>query len=75
MHLLTVIQYWYILCNHQGFVDYQGKNVHVESISGPDSTCIVSGVKFINNEGRGAVLKGFSVTHRSRMGGLLFLKD
>jgi len=62
MHLLTVIQYWYILCNHQGFVDYQGKNVHVESISGPDSTCIVSGVKFINNEGRGAVLKGFSVT-------------
>ncbi|MCD4849181.1 MAG: hypothetical protein K8R76_13445, partial [Candidatus Aegiribacteria sp.] len=46
---------------YYGF-DYQGKNVHVESVAGPDSTKIITWILFTNSEGRGAVLKGFEVS-------------
>ena len=42
--------------------DYLGKNVHVESVAGPDSTRILSWINITTSEGRGAVLKGFEVS-------------
>lgn len=45
---------------YDGF-NYGGKNVHVESTQGPDSTYIYGYIRFTNGEGRDAVLKGFNV--------------
>ena len=45
---------------YAGF-SYQGKNVHIESTSGPDSTVIRTTIYVISNEGREAVLKGFQI--------------
>ncbi|MCD4847852.1 MAG: T9SS type A sorting domain-containing protein [Candidatus Aegiribacteria sp.] len=47
--------------DYLGF-NYLGKNVHVESTDGPDSTRIMTWIDFLTSEGRGAVLKGFEVS-------------
>lgn len=49
-------------------LDFQGKNVTVESAKGPAVTLIDGGnqgpaVSFASSEGRGAVLKGFTIQH------------
>lgn len=46
---------------YSGF-NYQGKNIHIESTSGPDSTVINSTIYVVSNESREAVLKGFQIS-------------
>ncbi|MCD4848002.1 MAG: T9SS type A sorting domain-containing protein [Candidatus Aegiribacteria sp.] len=46
---------------YSGF-NYQGKNIHIESTAGPDSTVINTSIYIVSNEGREAVLKGFQIS-------------
>ncbi len=46
---------------YSGF-NYKGKNIHIESTSGPDSTLINTTIYVVSNEGREAVLKGFQIS-------------